>query len=493
MLLSVGLFGGVLGITALPDGGELQPTDTSVLPPDTTVVGPGPSAPDTTVAAPDTTVPEATTTTVGAPVETTVPDPGDTTTVPGGGDDTSAPVTTVPAGDTAPAGDAPTDDAASDDATEPDAPVITPTTPNGGWPLRMIRFPVAGPVTYGDDWGDCRDDCARHHIGNDLIGNRLQPLLAATDGTITHFVENHPTAGWGIVITDAQGWEYRYYHVNNDAPGTDDGSDPTNWRFPEGIVLGATVKAGQVVAFMGDSGNSEYSVPHVHFEIHQPDGTAVNPYPSLRSAELIDRCANVGDLYRNALFPQPSRSTATLEVPTVTGKGSILIGIDGTYVPSGDAVMVGNPAHTYDGFSCDQGGSIVSALVCSDEAAILATIRQMESGGNYLAKAAKASASGAYQFIDSTWGNYGGFTSAWLAPPAVQDAKALQDVRAFLATYGDIAKIPVGWYWPRALSHPEDMDIVPHPEAGNRLTVRQYQQRWLAEYAAHQAINGTCG
>ena len=65
----------------------------------------------------------------------------------------------------------------------------------------------------------------------------------------------------------------------------------------------------------------------------------------------------------------PSRSTATLEVPTVTGKGSILIGIDGTYVPSGDAVMVGNPAHTYDGFSCDQGGSIDSALVCSDEAA----------------------------------------------------------------------------------------------------------------------------
>ena len=60
----------------------------------------------------------------------------------------------------------------------------------------------------------------------------IQPLLAAVDGTVTHFVENHPTAGWGLVITDSDGWEYRYYHVNNDTPGTDDGLDDGSWRFP---------------------------------------------------------------------------------------------------------------------------------------------------------------------------------------------------------------------------------------------------------------------
>ena len=46
-----------------------------------------------------------------------------------------------------------------------------------------------------------------------------------------------------------------------------------------------TVQAGQIVAFAGDSGNAEGTASHLHFEIHQPDGTAVNPYPSLRIAQ----------------------------------------------------------------------------------------------------------------------------------------------------------------------------------------------------------------
>jgi hypothetical protein len=251
------------------------------------------------------------------------------------------------------------------------------------------------------------------------------------------------------------------------------------------------VKAGQVIAFMGDSGNSETSVPHLHFEIHRPDGTAVNPYASLRAAELYDRCAGVGDPFRHTLFPISAPSSAQVELVTPSGHGSMLVGHDGAYVPVGDATMVGDPDHTYSGFSCDTGGSIVAGGVCSDVGAILATIRQMESGGDYTARAAKASASGAYQYVDGTWNGYGGYQSAWMAPPAVQDARALADVQSLLDRYGDVAAIPVAWYWPRALSHPEDLDAVPRPDAGNRLTVRQYQQRWLAEYAAHQS-QGSC-
>ena len=62
------------------------------------------------------------------------------------------------------------------------------------------------------------------------------------------------------------------------------------------------------------------------------------------------------------------------------------------------------------GIGCAAGG---------DVAPILATIRTLESGGDYTARAAGSSASGAYQFIDSTWANYGGYAQAWQAPPAM--------------------------------------------------------------------------
>ena len=118
------------------------------------------------------------------------------------------------------------------------------------------------------------------------------------DGVIDHLVD-HPTAGYGVVIRDSEGWEYNVYHVNNDTPGTDDAADGGAWRFAPGIVPGATVKAGQFIGWMGDSGNSEGSVPHAHVEIRRPDGEAINPFWSLRLAQRDVNCA--------AGTPQPTR------------------------------------------------------------------------------------------------------------------------------------------------------------------------------------------
>ena len=93
------------------------------------------------------------------------------------------------------------------------------------WIVRPISFPVLGPVRFGNDWGACRDGCTRLHEGTDLIGVRMQPLLAAVGGTVTHIrYENAGTAGATITITGADGWYYNYFHVNNDTPGTDDGA-----------------------------------------------------------------------------------------------------------------------------------------------------------------------------------------------------------------------------------------------------------------------------
>src|ERR1700748_686100 len=53
---------------------------------------------------------------------------------------------------------------------------------------------------------------------------------------------------------------------------------------------GQRVSMGQVIGWMGNSGNAKFSVTHLHFEIHDPTCKAVNPYTSLRAAEFVDRC-----------------------------------------------------------------------------------------------------------------------------------------------------------------------------------------------------------
>jgi murein DD-endopeptidase MepM/ murein hydrolase activator NlpD len=215
----------------------------------------------------------------------------------------------------------------------PEEAAVTPVpTPAAGWPVRNIVFPVVGPSIYSDTWGAYRGTIATHfHIGVDIIGVRLQPLVAATNGTITHFVNDHPTAGWGVVVTDSEGWEYRYYHMNNDKPGTDDGSNPTGWRFAPGLALGDYVKAGQLLGYMGDSGDSETSVPHVHFEIHRPDGSAVNPYPSVRGSEKRTRCAPPAELARPAGFILPTDTDAMfVDVILPNGLGVLEVSTNGT-------------------------------------------------------------------------------------------------------------------------------------------------------------------
>ena len=131
--------------------------------------------------------------------------------------------------------------------------------------------------------------------------------------------------------------------------------------------------------------------------------------------------------------------------------------------------------------------------VTADIERVLATIRALESGGDYSIRARGSTASGAYQFLDSSWDAYGGYLRASDAPPAVQDAKAASNVAAILDRHGgDVSTVPVVWYVghvPAADS--AAWDAVPAPEAGNRLTPRQYQSRWMNEYERQVAATTT--
>jgi hypothetical protein len=172
--------------------------------------------------------------------------------------------------------------------------------------VKPIVFPVDGNVTYTDTFGACRDGCARRHEGQDLMGKKMMPLLAAVDGTVLRVTFNNTGSGGNsVTIKAADGWTYHYLHVNNDRPGTDDAQATRAQAFPDNIVPGATVRRGQLVGYLGDSGNAESVGAHLHFEIRQPPapgtytGVPINPYESLRQATVWSK-TSVWDLRRTA-------------------------------------------------------------------------------------------------------------------------------------------------------------------------------------------------
>jgi len=153
-------------------------------------------------------------------------------------------------------------------------------------PHRPIQFPVSGGAGYSNDWHAPRSG-GRLHMGNDLFAPKHTPLVAVADGRVSwlRISEEGILSGRMLTIRGDDGWSYRYIHLNNDNVGSDDGQAPANLTVAPGIRLGARVTRGQVVAFVGDSGNAEGTAPHVHFEVLGADGAQVNPFPSLQLSQ----------------------------------------------------------------------------------------------------------------------------------------------------------------------------------------------------------------
>ena len=106
---------------------------------------------------------------------------------------------------------------------------------------------------YGDTWHAPRSG-GRLHEGVDLIGAEGLLLYAVTDGTITRKYIDTPgsLAGNGLRLTRPDGTYFLYFHLSDFAPGID---------------VGSKVKAGDVIGYNGNTGNS--SPPHLHFEIRR--------------------------------------------------------------------------------------------------------------------------------------------------------------------------------------------------------------------------------
>jgi putative cell wall-binding protein len=162
-----------------------------------------------------------------------------------------------------------------------------------------ITYPADPATTSFTDSYDAPRSGGRVHKAADVMGRKLTPLYAAANGTVCHLTGvAEPMPSWGYSLTiceDGRDRRHRYIHLNNDNPGTDDGHGGPEWAFAPGIRRGATVRAGQWVGYMGDSGNAEDTAPHLHYEIL--DDTVTDPYgdhridptPSLRAARAAGR------------------------------------------------------------------------------------------------------------------------------------------------------------------------------------------------------------
>lgn len=154
-----------------------------------------------------------------------------------------------------------------------------------------IVFPLPGDYTFADTYNSPRGG-GRIHEAIDIMAPKMTPVLAAADGTVdwlssgTYTDCNGNTApSYTLRLLHDDGYQSWYIHLNNDTPGTDDGKGV---GYAPGIAPGVKVKAGQLIGWVGDSGNAECVGSHLHFQLHYPDGTRFNPYESLLAARHID-------------------------------------------------------------------------------------------------------------------------------------------------------------------------------------------------------------
>src|SRR5687768_8443819 len=161
-----------------------------------------------------------------------------------------------------------------------------------------LTFPTDERVTYTDSYDAARGE-GRAHKAADLMGEKHWEVRAAIGGTVTWIPgadgSAMPAYGYMIRIAGDDGRTYSYVHLDNDSEGTDDGRGGPERAYAPGLEEGSTVERGQLIGFMGDSGNAEGSSPHLHFEIEDPD--VVDPYGSHRIDPIpsLDAARERGD------------------------------------------------------------------------------------------------------------------------------------------------------------------------------------------------------
>jgi murein DD-endopeptidase MepM/ murein hydrolase activator NlpD len=158
-------------------------------------------------------------------------------------------------------------------------------------------FPVYGPASYTNSFGAPRANTGWHH-GEDIFAPLGAPVLAVANG-IVYSVGWNDIGGLRLWLQDLGGNEFYYAHLS---------------AFSPLAVNGAQVRAGDVLGFMGNTGDAEATPPHLHFEIHPAalmfhgyDGV-VPPYPYLNAWRRLEDVPLTGVAGWAPLFSDSSKA-----------------------------------------------------------------------------------------------------------------------------------------------------------------------------------------
>jgi hypothetical protein len=205
---------------------------------------------------------------------------------------------------------------------------VTAQLSNGGY-----VFPVYGPASFGDTFGAYRGDVAGNwHHGEDIFAPLGTPLLAVSDGTVFSVGWND-IGGWRLWLHDRVGNEFYYAHLSAYSPLA---------------VNGRQVKAGDVLGFMGKTGDAEFSAVHLHFEIHpvsllaQGYDGAVAPYPFLNAwRRAQDVSFDAGRAYLPSGGPGSARNGIAPPVGAMLLEASDISGASGLSPGALEATLSG--------------------------------------------------------------------------------------------------------------------------------------------------------
>jgi hypothetical protein len=158
-------------------------------------------------------------------------------------------------------------------------------TASAGVP-EVTAFPVVGNVTYTNDWHDPRP--GGWHEGNDIMSVRHQPAVAFEAGWVEKWSHaSGAVPSCMLVLHGKSGMVYWYIHLNNDRGPDNDNLAGCRKAYAPGLHYHDHVSRGQLVGFVGDSGDANGIQPHLHFEVHKPNGTPINPFEHLKDAKHL--------------------------------------------------------------------------------------------------------------------------------------------------------------------------------------------------------------
>ncbi len=152
------------------------------------------------------------------------------------------------------------------------APNIS-TNPSTSVPKLIVPVSGIGPHQLRDNYGDARSE-SRIHNALDIMAARGTPVLAATDGVIRRIMFSERGGNTLYQFSSYGNLVFYYAHLD---------------RYADGIVEGKQLKQGEVIGYVGDTGNAGAGNYHLHFAIWAVSnpkeffrGDNINPYPLLR-------------------------------------------------------------------------------------------------------------------------------------------------------------------------------------------------------------------